>query len=68
MPEVHFFYKFQLFFFQKLCFYIEKVYSKLHIDILEKTLIRTWRRDPPINEKPGSGAGRPFLCRNAILV
>ena len=51
-----------------LYFHIEKVYSKFHIDILEKTLIRTWSRDPPIIEKTGSGADRPFLCLNAILV
>ena len=47
MPEGHFFNKL-IFFFQMLYFHIEKVYSKFHIDILEKTLIRTWSRDPPL--------------------
>ena len=45
--------------FLKFGFNIKKIGSKFQIDILEKTLIRTWERDPPIIEKPGLGRKYP---------
>ena len=58
-PHPIFFFNFFFLFFFLVCFLIKNNGLKFQIDILKKTLIRTWGRDPPFIMKSGSGLKYP---------